>query len=211
MIAAYWGCVALKRRHLPQIKFEMYQCAARRGDAWVVCGKLCQAKVHLNDFIKLNATELLLSKSNFTKLNKKIIKYVFDLSSFGGVCEERCFPSLASGIEQADQTVTLWICIRKVLGSNLYGHRLSWLRVFVVFFSPSRKFQDSTKHRPRSFPAKSFGILFHNFRHYIYILWHMGRFYNHRGMSLLLGNDSVNIHAATNADNNSEYIVIIRY
>jgi type IV secretory pathway TraG/TraD family ATPase VirD4 len=39
----------------------------------------------------------------------------------------------------------------------------------------------------------------------------MGSFYNNRGMSSLLGNDSVNIFAATNTDNNSEYIVITRY
>jgi hypothetical protein len=38
----------------------------------------------------------------------------------------------------------------------------------------------------------------------------MGRFYNNGGMSMLLGNDSVNILAATNTDNNSEYIVITR-
>jgi hypothetical protein len=38
----------------------------------------------------------------------------------------------------------------------------------------------------------------------------MGRFYNNRGMSSLLGNDSVNILLATNRDNNSEYIVITR-
>jgi hypothetical protein len=38
----------------------------------------------------------------------------------------------------------------------------------------------------------------------------MGRFYNNTGMSSLLGNDSVNILPATNTDNNSEYIVIIR-
>jgi hypothetical protein len=43
------------------------------------------------------------------------------------------------------------------------------------------------------------------------IMWHMGRFYNNRGMSLSLGNDSVNILAATNTDYNSEYIVITRY
>jgi hypothetical protein len=43
------------------------------------------------------------------------------------------------------------------------------------------------------------------------ILWHMGRLYNNRGMSSLLSSDSVNILAATNAGNNSEYIVIIRY
>jgi heme-degrading monooxygenase HmoA len=39
----------------------------------------------------------------------------------------------------------------------------------------------------------------------------MGRFYNNRGLSSLLGNDSVNILATTNTDNNSEYIVITRY
>jgi hypothetical protein len=39
-------------------------------------------------------------------------------------------------------------------------------------------------------------------------MWHMGRFYYNRGMSLLLGNDSVNILVATNTDKNSEYIVI---
>jgi hypothetical protein len=41
-----------------------------------------------------------------------------------------------------------------------------------------------------------------------YDIWTI--FYN-RGMSSLLGNDSVNIPAATNTDNNSEYIVITRY
>jgi hypothetical protein len=39
----------------------------------------------------------------------------------------------------------------------------------------------------------------------------MGHFYNNRGMSSLLGRDSVNILAATNTDNSSEYIVITRY
>jgi type IV secretory pathway TraG/TraD family ATPase VirD4 len=39
----------------------------------------------------------------------------------------------------------------------------------------------------------------------------MDRFYKNRGMSTLLGNDSVNILAATNTDNNSEYIAIARY
>jgi hypothetical protein len=39
----------------------------------------------------------------------------------------------------------------------------------------------------------------------------MGRSYNNRGMSSLLGNDSINILAATNTDNNSEYIVITHY
>jgi hypothetical protein len=34
----------------------------------------------------------------------------------------------------------------------------------------------------------------------------MGRFYKNRGMSSLLGNESVNILAATNTDDNSEYI-----
>jgi hypothetical protein len=43
------------------------------------------------------------------------------------------------------------------------------------------------------------------------MLWHMDRFYNHRGMSSLLGNDSLNNLAATNTENNSEYIVISRY
>jgi hypothetical protein len=38
----------------------------------------------------------------------------------------------------------------------------------------------------------------------------MGRFYNNRGMSMLLGNDHVKILAVTNTDNNSEYIVITR-
>jgi hypothetical protein len=38
----------------------------------------------------------------------------------------------------------------------------------------------------------------------------LGRFYNNRGMSSLLGNVSVNILPATNTDNNSEYIVITR-
>jgi hypothetical protein len=38
----------------------------------------------------------------------------------------------------------------------------------------------------------------------------MGCFYNNRGMSSLLGNDSVNILAATNTDNSNEYIVITR-
>jgi hypothetical protein len=33
----------------------------------------------------------------------------------------------------------------------------------------------------------------------------MGRFYNTRGMSSLLGNDFVNILTETNTDNNSEY------
>jgi hypothetical protein len=42
------------------------------------------------------------------------------------------------------------------------------------------------------------------------ILWHMGRFYNNRGMSSLLGNDPVNILAAKNTENNREYIVINR-
>jgi hypothetical protein len=41
------------------------------------------------------------------------------------------------------------------------------------------------------------------------VLWHMRRFYNNRGMSFLIGNDSVNILAATNTDN-IEYIVITR-
>jgi hypothetical protein len=41
-------------------------------------------------------------------------------------------------------------------------------------------------------------------------LWHMDRFYNNRGMSSLLGIDSVNILADTNTDNNSAYIVITR-
>jgi hypothetical protein len=56
-----------------------------------------------------------------------------------------------------------------------------------------------------------------NFRHWdireshILILWHMVRFYNKRGMSSLLSNDSVNFLAATNAGNSSEYIVITRY
>jgi hypothetical protein len=39
----------------------------------------------------------------------------------------------------------------------------------------------------------------------------MGSFYNNTGMSSLLGNDSVNILAATNTDNNSGYIVSTRY
>jgi hypothetical protein len=39
----------------------------------------------------------------------------------------------------------------------------------------------------------------------------MGRLYNNRVMSLKLTNDSVNILAATNAGNSSEYIVITRY
>jgi hypothetical protein len=43
-----------------------------------------------------------------------------------------------------------------------------------------------------------------------HILWHTGRSYNNRGMSSLLGNDSVKILAATNTENNKEYIVIIR-
>jgi hypothetical protein len=38
----------------------------------------------------------------------------------------------------------------------------------------------------------------------------MGRLYNNRGMSSLLSNDSVNILAATNASDNSEYIAITR-
>jgi hypothetical protein len=42
------------------------------------------------------------------------------------------------------------------------------------------------------------------------VLWHMGRFSNSRGKSSLLGNDSVNIPAATNTDNDREYIVITR-
>jgi TM2 domain-containing membrane protein YozV len=43
------------------------------------------------------------------------------------------------------------------------------------------------------------------------ILWHTDLFYNNRGMSSLLGNDSANIPAATNTENNSEYIVITRH
>jgi hypothetical protein len=39
----------------------------------------------------------------------------------------------------------------------------------------------------------------------------MGRFYKNRGMSSLLGNDSVNIPAETNTDNNSEYVTTSRY
>jgi hypothetical protein len=39
----------------------------------------------------------------------------------------------------------------------------------------------------------------------------MCRFYKNRGVSSLLGNDSVNILAATNTDNNSEYIAKTRY
>jgi hypothetical protein len=39
----------------------------------------------------------------------------------------------------------------------------------------------------------------------------MGLSYNNRGMLSLLGNDSVNILAATNTDNNGEYIVTTRY
>jgi hypothetical protein len=42
------------------------------------------------------------------------------------------------------------------------------------------------------------------------LLWHMGRFYNNTGISSLLGNDSINILAATNTDNNSEFIFISR-
>jgi hypothetical protein len=38
----------------------------------------------------------------------------------------------------------------------------------------------------------------------------MGRFYNNRGMSSLLYNDSVGILAVANTDNNDEYIVITR-
>jgi hypothetical protein len=38
----------------------------------------------------------------------------------------------------------------------------------------------------------------------------MGRFYNNTGMSSLLGNDSINILAATDTENNSEYIFITR-
>jgi hypothetical protein len=43
-----------------------------------------------------------------------------------------------------------------------------------------------------------------------FIFCHTGRFYNKRGMSLLLGNGTVNILAATNTDNNKKYIVITR-
>jgi hypothetical protein len=50
----------------------------------------------------------------------------------------------------------------------------------------------------------------YNINKQVNILWHMGPFYNNRGMSSLLGNDSVNILAATNIDNNSKYIVITR-
>jgi hypothetical protein len=39
----------------------------------------------------------------------------------------------------------------------------------------------------------------------------MGRFYNNRGMSPLLGNDPVNILAATNTDSNRKYIVVTRW
>jgi hypothetical protein len=39
----------------------------------------------------------------------------------------------------------------------------------------------------------------------------MGRSYNNRGMSSLLGNGSVYILAATNTGDNSEYIIITRY
>jgi hypothetical protein len=38
----------------------------------------------------------------------------------------------------------------------------------------------------------------------------MDRLYNNKGMSSLLGNDSVIFLAATNTDNNREYIVINR-
>jgi hypothetical protein len=40
MIAAYWGGIALERRHLLQSKIQMYQCAEMRGDGCAVCGKL---------------------------------------------------------------------------------------------------------------------------------------------------------------------------
>jgi hypothetical protein len=43
------------------------------------------------------------------------------------------------------------------------------------------------------------------------LLWYMGRFYNNREISSLLGNDSVNILAAMYTDNNSEYILITSY
>jgi hypothetical protein len=38
----------------------------------------------------------------------------------------------------------------------------------------------------------------------------MGRFYNNKGMSSLLGKVSVSILVAKNTDNNSEYIIITR-
>jgi hypothetical protein len=37
----------------------------------------------------------------------------------------------------------------------------------------------------------------------------MDHFYNNRGISSLLGNDSVNLPAATKTDNNREYAIII--
>lgn len=55
MIAAYWGGAALERRHRPQNKAEMYQCAETRGDARAVCGGEIMKKYVKRKYIWMTA------------------------------------------------------------------------------------------------------------------------------------------------------------
>lgn len=73
MIAAYRGCAALERRHLPQNKADCIS-ARKEGATPAQCmgnyEETCQAKVNLNDCVELGAIQLLLSQSNFNKFTR---------------------------------------------------------------------------------------------------------------------------------------------
>jgi hypothetical protein len=75
-------------------------------------------------------------------------------------------------------------------------------RVFIQYIQTGPPYQmGSLVPHPRASPSRG---------HRFLRLWHMDRFYINRGISSLVGNDSVGILAAANTANNGEYIVIIR-